>query len=254
MTSAELAEKFKVTRRTAQRWIKSGAPVDDPAEMAIWIEDHQAHFGRSKFTAGETPAATPYKPVPQFDQSAHLTDADYDFTSTEKLIGNLSALAGRAMRDLESARQTTGGGPAVARASKVFNDAVHQLRQALISRDQLQASAGACYSPEEIAYAFAQIFSEMRHVLTDQFSMQAEQALWDRGIVDSQNRIAVEETIKNTIRTVVLPCFCETGAYFASFMLKSRKLSTLRQRQDLFHSITQAWDPEGDGIAEGGAQ
>jgi hypothetical protein len=57
------------------------------------------------------------------------------------------AESGRAMRDLEAAR-LTGGGPAVARASKVFNDAVHQLRQALISRDQLQASAGLPIRPK----------------------------------------------------------------------------------------------------------
>jgi hypothetical protein len=105
--------------------------------MRLWIEEHQAHFGRSKFTSGEAPGER-CRPSAKLDQE--LTATDYDFTSTEKLIGNLSALAGRAMRDLEAARLT--GGPAVARASKVFNDAVHQLRQALVSRDQLQASAG----------------------------------------------------------------------------------------------------------------
>jgi hypothetical protein len=103
------------------------------------------------------------------------------------------AESGRAMRDLEAAR-LTGGGPAVARASKVFNDAVHQLRQALISRDQLQASAGL--------------------------------------------------PIKNTLQTAVLPCVCETGAHLSALMLKTRKLSTLRQRQELFHAITEAWTPE----------
>jgi hypothetical protein len=136
------------------------------------------------------------------------------------------------MHDLESAR-LTGSGPAVARASKVFNDAVHQLRQSLISRDQLQASAGAAYTPQEIAYAFAQIFMGVRHLLTDQFPPMLEQVLWDKGAIDSQNRVIVEESIKSTIKTVVLPCFCETGAYFASFMLKNRKLSTLRQRGHL---------------------
>ncbi len=250
MDSAELAKQFKVTRRTAQRWLKAGAPVNDPQAMRLWIESHQAHYGRSKFTSGES-ISEPYKPAAQLDQE--LTDTDYDFTSTEKLIGNLSALAGRAMRDLESAR-LTGGGPAVARASKVFNDAVHQLRQALISRDQLQASAGASYSPEEIAWAFAQIWSEMRHLLTDQFPSMAEQVLWDSGVIDSRNRVTVEESIKNTIRTAVLPCFCETGAYYASFMLKNRKLSTLRQRQDLFSAITQAWTPDDLGAVAEGAQ
>jgi hypothetical protein len=241
MSSAEIAEKFKVSRRTAQRWIKEGAPVDDPAAMRLWIEEHQAHFGRSKFMSGEPSKAEPYRPAAQLDQE--LTAADYDFTSTDKLIGNLSSLAGRAMRDLEAAR-LTGSGPAVARSSKVFNDAVHQLRQSLISRDQLQASAGASYTPQEIAWAFAQIFSEMRHLLTDQFPKLAEQAAWDKGLIESHSRILLEGILKDVIKTSVLSAFCETGAYFASFMLKNRKLSTLQQRQDLFHAVTQAWSPE----------
>ena len=44
MTSAEPAEKFKVTRRTVQRWTKAGAPVDDPAAMPLWI--HQQNVLR----------------------------------------------------------------------------------------------------------------------------------------------------------------------------------------------------------------
>jgi hypothetical protein len=159
------------------------------------------------------------------------------------------------MRDLEAAR-LTGGGPAVARASKVFNDAVHQLRQALISRDQLQASAGASYSPEEIAWAFAQIFSEVRHLLTDQFPQMAEQVLlWDKGAIASQDRVTVEEAIKNTLKSAVLPCVCETGAHLSALMLKTRKLSTLRQRQELFYAITEAWTPEDlNGVTDGGAE
>jgi hypothetical protein len=247
MTSAEIAKQFKVTRRTAQRWIKAGAPLDDPAKMALWIEEHQAHFGRSKFMSGEPslgPSMTP--PV----SAQELTDADYDFTSTDKLIGNLSALAGRAMRDLEAAR-LTGGGPAVARCSKVFNDAVHQLRQALISRDQLQASAGAAYTPQEIAWAFAQIWSEMRHLLTDQFPMLAEQAAWDKGLVELQNRILLEGILRDMIKTTVLSAFSESGAHFAAMMLKNRKVSTLQQRQDLFSAVTQAWTPDDfAGVAE----
>jgi hypothetical protein len=106
--SAELAKQWKVSRRTAQRWLKAGAPVEDDTSMRVWIEEHQAHFGRSKFMSGEPATAAPYPPAAQLAQE--LTDADYDFTSTDKLIGNLSALAGRAMRDLEAAR-LTGGAP-----------------------------------------------------------------------------------------------------------------------------------------------
>src|SRR6516164_4503789 len=62
MTSAELAEKFKMTRRTVQRWIKAGAPVDDPAAMPLCIEKHQAHLGRSRFTSGE-PSAERSRPA-----------------------------------------------------------------------------------------------------------------------------------------------------------------------------------------------
>jgi hypothetical protein len=75
--------------------------------------------------------------------------------------------------------------------------------------------------------------------------------IWDRGIVDSQSRIIVEESIRNTIKTTVLPCFCESGAHFSALMLKTRKLSTLEQRRDLFSAVTQAWNPEDvAGVAE----
>jgi hypothetical protein len=240
MNSAELAKQFKVTRRTAQRWIKAGCPADDPGAMALWIESHQAHFGRSKFMSGEPSERAS---TPPLASAQELTATDYDFTSTDKLIGNLSALAGRAMCDLEAARQT-GSGPAVARASKVFNDAVHQLRQSLISRDQLQASAGASYSPEEIAFAAAQIFIGMRHLLTDQFPSMAEQVAWDKGVVDLKNRILLEAVIRDVIQTVVLPCLCNTGVHMAAMMSKTRKVSTVAQRRELFSAITTAWTPD----------
>jgi hypothetical protein len=240
MTSAELAKQFNVTRRTAQRWIKAGAPVEDTARMAIWIDEHQSHFGRSKFMSGE-PAKATYGPAAP--PSLELTAADYDFTSTDKLIGNLSSLAGRAMHDLEAAR-LTGSGPAVARASKIFNDAVHQLRQSLISRDQLQASAGASYSPAEISWAFAQIFVTLRYMLTEALPRAAEQDAWDAGIVDLKNRIVLEGIIRDAVRLTVLPSFSESGAHFSAIMTENRNVSTLRQREELFNAIKRAWNPD----------
>ena len=247
MNSAELAKQYKVTRRTAQRWLKAGAPVDDPAGMALWIDSHQAHFGRSKYLSGEAPAERS-RPAPRLDQAAQaLTEEDYDFTSTERFISNLSALAGRAMRDLEAAR-ISGGGTAVARASKVFNDSCHQLRLALVSRDQLQASAGQSYSVEEISFCLAQIFMELRHLLTDQFPRMAEQLAWDQGLVDLPNRILLEHLLRDFIKTAVLPCLCDTGAHVSAAMMKSRKVSTVAQRRELFSAITAAWTPDDLGV------
>ena len=91
----------------------------------------------------------------------------------------------------------------------------------------------------------------MRHLLTDQFPRQVEQVIWDKGLIDSRNRIDVEQSLKNVIATVVLPCFCETGAYYGSFMLKNRKLSTLLERRELFSAVTKAWNPDDvSGVAE----
>jgi hypothetical protein len=240
MNSKELAKQFKVTRRTAQRWIKVGAPVDDPEKMAIWIGEHQSHFGRSKFESGEPSAAARDMAAVAFPPALELTDTDYDFTSTDRLIGNLSALATRAMRDLEAAR-LSGSSKAIALSSRVFKDAIYELRQALVQRDQLAASAGASYSAEEIAFVAAQIFMGIRHLLTDQFPAAAEQAAWDKDLVDLKNRVLLESVIRDVIQTVVFPCLCDTGAHMASMMAKARKVSTVAQRRDLFSAITAAW-------------
>ena len=36
-TAGELAEKYGVNSRTIRNWKRAGAPLDDPARMAIWI-------------------------------------------------------------------------------------------------------------------------------------------------------------------------------------------------------------------------
>ena len=238
MTPTEIAEKFKVTSRTAYRWIKAGAPVGDDSKMKVWIEERQSHWGRSKFTAGEPRQM----PVVQFLAPQELTDSDYDFATTDRLISNLSAMASRAARDLEAAR-LSGSGSAVARASKIFCDSIHELRQSLVQRDQLARSAEQSFTPSEIAYCLAGIFMELRHLLGDSLPALAEQDLWDRGLVASEGRAAVVQALRDIIASAVFPCLSETGAHLSAVLSNSKRVSTLEQRRTLFEAVTQAWQP-----------
>jgi hypothetical protein len=232
-TQAEVAAKYKVNVRTVRRWVERGVDIQNDASISDYLAN------RKSAPTQPTIAQTNPQPV----EAMQLPDEAFDFTTTDRLIANLAAMTGRAARDLEAAR-ATGLGSSVARASRVFSSASYELRQALVQRDQLKASSGASYSPSEVAYAFAQIWVTLRHILSDDFPRAAEQASWDAGIIEPQHRAVLEGVIRTVVQTTVFPCFSETGAHFAAMMAGHRNTSTLKQRENLYHAVQQAWKPE----------
>jgi len=50
MTAPEIASAYGVSLRTAKRYRKAGAPVDDTAAMQAWIEKYRSRMGVGKYT------------------------------------------------------------------------------------------------------------------------------------------------------------------------------------------------------------
>jgi len=58
MTAPEIASAYNVSLRTAKRYRKAGAPVDDPAAMKVWIAGHRSRLGVGKYTPRNSESAT----------------------------------------------------------------------------------------------------------------------------------------------------------------------------------------------------
>jgi len=62
MTISEIAKKYCVSPRTAKRYRKLNAPVDDEPTMRGWIESHHSRSGVGKYTP-RTETPSPIAPV-----------------------------------------------------------------------------------------------------------------------------------------------------------------------------------------------
>jgi hypothetical protein len=58
MKAAEIARVYNVSLRTAKRYRKLGAPVDDRPAMLAWIEEHRSRTGVGKYTPRDSEPVT----------------------------------------------------------------------------------------------------------------------------------------------------------------------------------------------------
>jgi len=235
-TQGEVARQYDVNVRTVRRWAAAGVNIQSDTAINAYL-DARLHPGRAVDTPN-LPATAPPPETPL--KSTELARA-YSFRTTDELINNLSDMASRSANELEADRITGASGPARARSAKVFNDAIHQLRLALVSRDELQSSTGASYSAAEVAFVFAQIFAGIRNLLSDEFPRMVVSDAYNQGLIEPENRTALEEMICKVVTGSVFSAFSEAGAHMGSLMLESRHLSTLRERQRLFYEVVGAW-------------
>src|ERR1700745_378157 len=100
-TQAEIAAQYKVNVRTVRRWVERGVDIQNEADIAEYLSNR-------KITPPRPGNVSP-PPRPPVDAVASPPDESFDFTTTDRLISNLSDMAGRAARDLEAARASGSG-------------------------------------------------------------------------------------------------------------------------------------------------
>jgi hypothetical protein len=242
-TQAEVAKLRDVNIRTVKRWAKAGVDLQSDESIGAYLETRK-HSGKPE--SDRTPLAVASNSTPSQSQPLEPIGPPPSFRTTEDLIANLDNMASTAFAELRAARLAGASGPSVARLAKVFNDSINQLRLTLLERDRLQASSGTTYASEEIFATLSPILLELRFMLQNQIVVAATNAAAQAGLIEVTDRAKLEACLQTVVVATLFPCLCETGAHFASLMLKNRHLSTLKDRQRLFEEMVLCWKGGGD--------
>jgi hypothetical protein len=237
-TQAEVAKLRGVHIRTVKRWTKAGCDIQSDESIDAYLETRK-HSGKPE--PDRAPLAVASNSTPSQSQPLESIGPPPSFRTTEDLIANLDNMASTAFAELRAARLAGASGPSVARLAKVFNDSINQLRLTLLERDRLQASSSTTYAAEERFPTLSSILIEVRSTLQNQYPVAATASAIRAGLLDVADRDKLEKCLQTTMVATLFPAFCETGAHFASLMLKNRHLPTLRDRQRLFEEMTLAW-------------
>jgi hypothetical protein len=232
-TQKEIAEAYGVNIRTVKRWSKAGVDIQSDTAIKQYREEcvHPGKFEDD--TQRETPAVSVAHAEQPVERPAAVVQANYDFSSIDRLIKSLSEMAAKAASDLEAAR-TSGRSERIVRvASQTFADSMRELRQALVQREKVEQSQVESYPLSDVLAVFARFAQMLRWMSFEAIPTTICNELENSALVDPLSRAAVEDVVSRAIKNGLFPAISDFGAALPDFLLDVKREISLDDRQKL---------------------